>query len=30
MGYPYDCGAYSRKVTTTSAEAQSWFDRGLN
>ena len=30
MDYPYDLGAYSRKVTTQSAEAQMWFDRGLN
>lgn len=28
MSY-YDLGAYSRRVTTTSAEAQTWFDRGL-
>ena len=28
--YPYDQGAYSRKITTKSAEAQRWFDRGLN
>jgi len=28
--YPYDLGAYSRKVTTSSPEAQTWFDRGLN
>lgn len=28
--YPYDLGAYSRSVTTNSAEAQKWFDRGLN
>jgi hypothetical protein len=26
----YDLGAYSRPVTTRSAEAQVWFDRGLN
>jgi len=30
MDYPYNLGAYSRKVTTTSADAQGWFDRGLN
>src|SRR5579883_617032 len=30
MDYPYDVGSYSRKVTTASAEAQRWFDRGLN
>ena len=27
-GY-YDLGGYSRKITTTSQEAQTWFDRGL-
>jgi tetratricopeptide (TPR) repeat protein len=26
----YDLGAYSRRITTQSAEAQVWFDRGLN
>lgn len=26
----FDLGTYSRKVTTTSPEAQIWFDRGLN
>jgi tetratricopeptide (TPR) repeat protein len=30
MDYPYDLGRYSRKVTTRSADAQRWFDRGLN
>jgi hypothetical protein len=30
MDYPYDVGSYSRKVTTASADAQRWFDRGLN
>ncbi len=30
MDYPYDLGFYSRTVTTASAEAQRWFDRGLN
>jgi tetratricopeptide (TPR) repeat protein len=30
MDYPYDLGPYSRKVTTTSTDAQRWFDRGLN
>ena len=30
MDYPYELGPYSRKVTTTSADAQRWFDRGLN
>ena len=30
MDYPYDLGSYSRTVTTTSADAQRWFDRGLN
>ena len=29
MSY-YDLGAYSRQITTTSPEAQTWFDRGLN
>jgi len=26
----YDLGGYSRKIQTSSAEAQIWFDRGLN
>jgi tetratricopeptide (TPR) repeat protein len=26
----FDLGPYSRKITTTSPEAQVWFDRGLN
>ncbi|MCW5747214.1 MAG: tetratricopeptide repeat protein [Alphaproteobacteria bacterium] len=26
----YDLGAYTRPITTKSAEAQVWFDRGLN
>jgi len=30
MDYPYDLGPYSRPVTTNSADAQRWFDRGLN
>src|SRR3954471_13042505 len=30
MYYPYDLGPYSRQVTTNSADAQSWFNRGLN
>lgn len=30
MDYPYDLGPYSRKITTTSPDAQRWFDRGLN
>src|ERR1700750_570587 len=30
MDYPYDLGSYPRKVTTTSADAQRWCDRGLN
>jgi tetratricopeptide (TPR) repeat protein len=30
MDYPYDLGRYTRTVTTTSPEAQRWFDRGLN
>ncbi|MEO0760587.1 MAG: tetratricopeptide repeat protein, partial [Pseudomonadota bacterium] len=25
----YDLGSYNRAITTTSAEAQAWFDRGL-
>ncbi|TXL72684.1 hypothetical protein FHP25_24335 [Vineibacter terrae] len=29
MSY-YELGAYSRPITTTSAAAQAWFDRGLN
>jgi hypothetical protein len=27
--YQYDLGQFSRKVTTSSQEAQTWFDRGL-
>jgi tetratricopeptide (TPR) repeat protein len=30
MDYGYDLGSYGRAVTTGSAEAQLWFDRGLN
>jgi len=30
MDYPYDLGSYTRNVTTASADAQRWFDRGLN
>ena len=30
MDYPYDLGLYARPVTTASADAQIWFDRGLN
>ncbi|HKD47894.1 MAG TPA: hypothetical protein VKB67_09420 [Rhizomicrobium sp.] len=30
MDYPYDLGSHSRKITTKSADAQRWFDRGLN
>lgn len=30
MDYPYDQGSYRRTITTKSAEAQRWFDRGLN
>ena len=26
----FDLGTYSRSITTNSAEAQTWFDRGLN
>jgi len=29
MNYAFDLGAYSRKITTASAAAQAWFDRGL-
>ncbi len=29
MAY-YDLGAYTRRITTTSPDAQLWFDRGLN
>ena len=29
MASYYDLGGYSRRVTTSSAEAQVWFDRGL-
>lgn len=28
--YPFDLGSWQRKITTTSAQAQIWFDRGLN
>src|SRR5690606_7317167 len=28
--YPYDLGAFSRPIGTSSPEAQVWFDRGLN
>ena len=28
-GYPFDLGRFSRPTSTTSAEAQRWFDRGL-
>jgi tetratricopeptide (TPR) repeat protein len=30
MDYPYNVGPYTKKITTNSAEAQRWFDRGLN
>ncbi|MGA3004118.1 MAG: hypothetical protein ABSE20_20590 [Acetobacteraceae bacterium] len=30
MDYPYDLGSYTRQVTTASADAQTWFNRGLN
>ena len=30
MSYPFDLGGWSRAITTTSAQAQIWFDRGLN
>ena len=29
MSYDYDLGSYSRTITTSSPEAQLWFDRGL-
>lgn len=29
-GYPFDLGVYSLKIATKSADAQRWFDRGLN
>jgi tetratricopeptide (TPR) repeat protein len=28
--YPYDLGTYSRAITTDSADAQQWWNRGLN
>jgi hypothetical protein len=28
--YSHNLGSYTRKVTTTSADTQRWFDRGLN
>ncbi len=28
--YPYDLGQYSYAITTSSEQAQVWFDRGLN
>ncbi|KAL6710408.1 hypothetical protein ACN47E_009354 [Coniothyrium glycines] len=27
--YPFNLGSFSRKITTSSTEAQTWFDRGL-
>jgi len=30
MGDYYDLGSYGRKISTSSPEAQLWFDRGLN
>ncbi|MEP5732450.1 MAG: hypothetical protein ABJL67_24130 [Sulfitobacter sp.] len=30
VDYVFDLGAYSRPVTTSSPQAQKWFDRGLN
>ncbi|MCE2692285.1 MAG: hypothetical protein LW862_21165 [Rubrivivax sp.] len=30
VGSAYDLGTYTRHITTRSAEAQVWFDRGLN
>ncbi|MCY3878162.1 MAG: hypothetical protein OXF74_03165 [Rhodobacteraceae bacterium] len=29
MEYGFNLGSFSRKITTSSTEAQSWFDRGL-
>ena len=29
MGEYYDIGTYTRKISTASSEAQTWFDRGL-
>ena len=29
LEYEFDLGAYSRPVSTSSADAQAWFDRGL-
>tara|TARA_Y100000758_G_C16067292_1_gene426659 strand:- start:2459 stop:4135 length:1677 start_codon:yes stop_codon:yes gene_type:complete len=29
MSYPYDLGEFHRAITTTSTDAQEWFDRGL-
>ena len=26
----FDLGVYERSITTTSEDAQTWFDRGLN
>ncbi|RIK36429.1 MAG: hypothetical protein DCC58_19255, partial [Chloroflexi bacterium] len=28
--YPYDLGTHQRAISTTSPDAQTWFDRGLN
>ncbi len=28
--YPFDLGDHGRTITTSSADAQTWFDRGLN
>ena len=30
VDYDFDLGSHTRTITTTSAEAQTWFDRGLN
>jgi len=30
MDYPYDLGPHTRKITTASPDAQTWFNRGLN
>ena len=30
IDYAYDLGTHSRAITTDSADAQQWWDRGLN
>ena len=29
LDYEYDLGTYGRPISTSSADAQAWFDRGL-